>query len=167
MEHTYRGVTVRADFRLTSQNPGEGHSVSGISSKTQRPSPQPPAMRHDYVERRIARELKISQKAATQLFLDLQKFLWMAAQTPEPCIPSPLIDDAWHEFLLCTREYQAFCEEFCGGFVHHEPHTGDTSQPVDPLILHPTVDLMHATFGGKLNTNWDYVPSKEAVPVAA
>ncbi len=31
------------------------------------------------------------------------------------------IDLMWHIFLLYTREYQDFCNEYFGEFIHHQP----------------------------------------------
>jgi hypothetical protein len=36
-------------------------------------------------------------------------------------MPSQIADDLWHEFILYTREYQAFCRKAFGGFLHHTP----------------------------------------------
>jgi hypothetical protein len=36
-------------------------------------------------------------------------------------VPSQEVDDVWHAFLLFTREYEAFCREAIGFFVHHSP----------------------------------------------
>jgi hypothetical protein len=36
-------------------------------------------------------------------------------------MPSQAADDAWHEFILFTRNYQAFCHQALGRFLHHIP----------------------------------------------
>jgi hypothetical protein len=36
-------------------------------------------------------------------------------------MPSQVVDDLWHEFILYTREYQAFCAKAFGRFLHHTP----------------------------------------------
>ena len=36
-------------------------------------------------------------------------------------MPSQVADDLWHEFILYTRHYQAFCTRAFGGFLHHTP----------------------------------------------
>lgn len=36
-------------------------------------------------------------------------------------MPSKAVDDAWHEFILMTREYAGFCTRAFGGFLHHAP----------------------------------------------
>ena len=35
------------------------------------------------------------------------------------------IDDMWHTFLLFTKDYAAFCNEYFGHFIHHNPNTDD------------------------------------------
>lgn len=36
-------------------------------------------------------------------------------------MPSQVTDDLWHEFILYTRHYDAFCRRAFGGFLHHTP----------------------------------------------
>ncbi len=36
-------------------------------------------------------------------------------------MPSQVVDDAWHEFILFTRAYQAYCKQALGRFLHHVP----------------------------------------------
>lgn len=36
-------------------------------------------------------------------------------------MPSQAVDVAWHEFILFTRAYQAFCDRALGRFLHHTP----------------------------------------------
>lgn len=36
-------------------------------------------------------------------------------------MPSKVVDDLWHEFILYTREYHAFCKAAFGGYMHHVP----------------------------------------------
>ncbi len=36
-------------------------------------------------------------------------------------MPSQVADDLWHEFILYTRHYDAFCKQAFGGFLHHTP----------------------------------------------
>jgi hypothetical protein len=36
-------------------------------------------------------------------------------------MPSQVADDLWHEFILFTRNYDAFCKGAFGGFLHHTP----------------------------------------------
>ncbi len=36
-------------------------------------------------------------------------------------MPSQVVDTAWHEFILFTRAYQAFCKRAFGRYLHHTP----------------------------------------------
>ena len=36
-------------------------------------------------------------------------------------MPSQVADDLWHEFILYTKNYDAFCRKAFGGFLHHTP----------------------------------------------
>lgn len=36
-------------------------------------------------------------------------------------MPSRAVDEAWHEFILFTREYAAFCRGAFGRYLHHTP----------------------------------------------
>jgi len=36
-------------------------------------------------------------------------------------MPSQVVDELWHEFILHTRNYDAFCRRAFGGFLHHTP----------------------------------------------
>ena len=38
-------------------------------------------------------------------------------------MPSKLVDDMWHEMVLHTRDYAAFCDSAFGRFLHHEPES--------------------------------------------
>jgi hypothetical protein len=43
-------------------------------------------------------------------------------------MPSQVADDLWHEFILHTRAYEAFCRQAFGGFLHHTPAVALGSQ---------------------------------------
>ncbi len=36
-------------------------------------------------------------------------------------MPCQVVDDLWHEFILYTRHYEAFCKQAFGRFLHHTP----------------------------------------------
>lgn len=36
-------------------------------------------------------------------------------------MPSKIVDDAWHEFILMSREYSRFCTDAFGTYLHHTP----------------------------------------------
>jgi hypothetical protein len=36
-------------------------------------------------------------------------------------MPSQVVDDLWHEFILYTKNYETFCSKAFGEFMHHTP----------------------------------------------
>ena len=36
-------------------------------------------------------------------------------------MPSQVVDELWHEFILFTRHYQRFCKSAFGRYLHHTP----------------------------------------------
>jgi hypothetical protein len=54
-----------------------------------------------------------------------QQWFRLAARSPRVklSMPSVIVDDMWHEFVLHTREYAEFCEAAFGRFLHHEPES--------------------------------------------
>ncbi len=41
-------------------------------------------------------------------------------QPKRVAMPSRLVDVCWHSFICDTRQYQRFCDDAFGGFLHHE-----------------------------------------------
>lgn len=97
-------------------------------------------------------KLGLSRSEAETLFLDTKRFLYLCATAAVGYVPPPKVDAGWHEFILFTADYEAFCFDFFGHFVHHEPRRlGDTS--TDGPTLHDTVAAAEALFGS-LSPNW-------------
>ena len=53
----------------------------------------------------------------------LREFFLVRARTGNRLIgmPSKVVDDLWHEFILHTQEYDRFCQGAFGHFFHHVP----------------------------------------------
>ncbi len=45
-------------------------------------------------------------------------------------MPSQVVDVAWHEFILFTKQYDLFCKKALGRFLHHTPAEAMTSTTV-------------------------------------
>lgn len=43
-------------------------------------------------------------------------------------MPSQVVDEAWHNFILFTKEYKKFCNGTFGRFLHHIPAEAMTSR---------------------------------------
>ncbi|MEM9454254.1 MAG: hypothetical protein AAGF11_08755 [Myxococcota bacterium] len=62
---------------------------------------------------------------APRAVLEVLRFLSLVAEADQSLTPSPRVDDAWHEMILCTREYADLCAQYFGRFMHHDPGGGD------------------------------------------
>lgn len=56
---------------------------------------------------------------------EVLRFLALTGHANAGLTPSPRVDDAWHEMILCTREYADLCQRYFGRFVHHDPGGSD------------------------------------------
>src|SRR4029079_4720599 len=108
------------------------------------------------VVERIAYDLKFSVEKAQELFEDLKKFLCVAAVSNENTVPPPFIDEAWHSFILFTKDYQLFCEKYFNNFLHHLPHRPE-DEPVGAEEVKPTINQVIKMFGSKPSDHWDYI----------
>jgi hypothetical protein len=95
--------------------------------------------RHPGVVRRLRHELGYGGREGLAIFLDLLRFLWLSVQhhrlreAESPAVAElpelkmaacwqPL-DDAWHVFLLYSRDYERFCRFHFGVLIAHVPET--------------------------------------------
>jgi len=64
----------------------------------------------------------MSEDEAKDLFTETRKFLFIC-QLKDVFIPDDLliIDEMWHNFVLFTKDYQAFCDTHFGKYFHHLP----------------------------------------------
>lgn len=58
-----------------------------------------------------------------QVVFGLRKYFHLILLSKRKMIamPSQVVDIAWHEFILFTREYNQFCSKALGRFLHHTP----------------------------------------------
>ncbi len=72
---------------------------------------------------RIAEKLSCDEAKAQAVFGQMKQYLVAAALAPAGTskAPSKDVDVAWHEFILFTRDYAAFCRVHFGFFIHHVP----------------------------------------------
>jgi hypothetical protein len=77
--------------------------------------------RYSHVVRRIARDERIRRRTAERRFVEMLKFLDVCAQATATVSPPARVDDAWHCFILFTRDYAGYCQRRFGRFIHHEP----------------------------------------------
>lgn len=65
-------------------------------------------------------------------FAEFKRYAALATTADGPLpMTSAVVDAVWHQFILFTREYEAFCRTQLGRFLHHRPHTSLTPPTAD------------------------------------
>lgn len=71
---------------------------------------------------RYSKDYSVSAEVAKIHEVELKRFLILAADDDESLdMMSIEVDNLWHTFLLFTKEYQQFCNDMFGKFIHHNP----------------------------------------------
>lgn len=83
-----------------------------------------------FVVERLVDNDGYTREKAMKLVEELKKFLFICiVENDKPiAMLSSEVDDAWHNFILFTKEYQNFCFEIAGRFLHHSPFSKDTDK---------------------------------------
>jgi hypothetical protein len=65
------------------------------------------------------------------------------------------IDAIWHQFILFTRAYTEFCQDYLGKFIHHLPNTSFT-----PTTKYAALNFVsnYQNFFGEIPESWN-IPS--------
>lgn len=73
--------------------------------------------------RLAARRPELSEAQRREVFAGLRDYFLCCLQARRRMVamPSQAVDDAWHEFILFTRQYDTFCGHAFGRFLHHTP----------------------------------------------
>jgi hypothetical protein len=110
------------------------------------------------IEKLVDKGVVRSEAEGKALFDELKKYLLLSQHLGQPLpMTSALVDAAWHQFALFTRQYERFCQSSLGEFCHHVPtpigvaaDAGERAAPGgDPLPLTDDQfrELYEASFG--------------------
>jgi hypothetical protein len=74
-------------------------------------------------KRLAARHPELSEAQRQEVFVGLNDYFQLCRTAGKRMVamPSQAVDDAWHEFILFTRQYNQFCQSAFGRFLHHTP----------------------------------------------
>lgn len=110
---------------------------------------------------------------AEDLFTDMLRYLWLCEKHAEDCRNNPenpdfqfipvmheemrTIDHMWHEFILMTKDYHAFCDHYFGHYIHHQPNMRESlafseSEYIESLNLF--LNYVYETLGEEVLTSW-------------
>jgi hypothetical protein len=160
MISNYRQIRIDTHARLTSatgDNPctsvSSPDSHEGVSEKA-------PDFFDADIAKKISAMVNCTYEQGVDLLRDASNFLWLASHSENVSVPSPIVDEAWHVFVLFTKEYIQFCNTYCGGYVHHAPHVGPEIRMTEEYVK-PTIDLMYELFEDVPSKNWEYISVKD------
>lgn len=75
--------------------------------------------------KRYQKDYGVSEETAKLHERELKRYLILCVENLPIAVPmfSPEVDDLWHTFLLFTKDYEKYCKEILGEFIHHVPKT--------------------------------------------
>lgn len=110
------------------------------------------------------------------LFNDLKRFLWLYAIQEQKKIENPeeeiadvgfsqsmlIIDEIWHSFILYTKFYEEFCNEYFGGFLHHPTPAPKYVKNIEKIgqtkaaeiLVKEMLELVYDKFGEGVTVRW-------------
>lgn len=83
------------------------------------------AYQNPRVVERYVEEYGGTREEAQRCFDTLKQFLAACALGGGDRVISKPVDNMWHAFILFTKDYHSFCDEYLGCFVHHTPTKND------------------------------------------
>lgn len=94
---------------------------------------------HRYME-----ENNLNLKTAKIHWIETLKFLDLCSDSNFGCVPSKVVDEVWHTFILHTKAYRDFCNEYLGKFIDHNP---TSTKEVSFEKYKNTIELLNDRFG--------------------
>lgn len=79
---------------------------------------------HPAIRKKVAaKHPLLNDKQLDLVFDGLRDYFYICNQASNKMVsmPSKVVDDAWHEFILFTRAYQQYCNKALGRYLHHTP----------------------------------------------
>jgi len=109
----------------------------------------------------------ISLEEAEKIFVEVLKWLWLCAKAKHERnenkngVPPVLnvqagmmiLDEIWHIFLLHTSDYEEFCLQYLGTFIHHSP-AGLKQFPPSKIETEEQLSYIYESLGEETLTKW-------------
>jgi len=72
---------------------------------------------------RYKKDYNVSDELALIHEKELKRYFILCGTYPNESLDmfSPEVDNLWHTFILYTKDYEKFCHEIFGYFLHHCP----------------------------------------------
>ncbi len=99
---------------------------------------------NDVLYKKITENCRLPISAVPSAMAEVVRYLNLIAYSNETLTPSKLVDDVWHEFILCTKAYYDFCDRHFERMIHHFP---GGSEEKNHRQFHRTLELYRQYFG--------------------
>lgn len=73
------------------------------------------------IQRVLKKHPEWTEEYVRTLISQYKRFLHLAANSEEECVPTKDVDEVWHEHILFTKDYFERWSSFLGKVVHHNP----------------------------------------------
>lgn len=99
-----------------------------------------------FVRENVSSGNSLNDEDLNKIELEFRRFLKLVLSEQGPlAVIDHRVDKLWHSFILFTPQYQRFCEDVMGFFVHHQPRTSKT--PVSDEAIQNFVDAYRRRYG--------------------
>ncbi len=77
------------------------------------------------IDKLVQEHIVASRRQGEELVTELLRYLVLGQMYPDKYwyMVSRLVDEAWHQFVLFTKQYVTFCQQYFGHYLHHAPGT--------------------------------------------
>ncbi|MBH5320128.1 hypothetical protein I6N90_20190 [Paenibacillus sp. GSMTC-2017] len=89
-----------------------------------------------HVRQKLILKYNYNEQKYNWMLLELKRFFLLSTIMKDVPMYSQDVDTIWHEMILHTREYEKFCSNFCGHFIHHQPNLATDQTRVETAIEH-------------------------------
>ncbi|NRD80060.1 hypothetical protein HPT25_22235 [Bacillus sp. BRMEA1] len=96
------------------------------------------------VKKRVMEKCSWSEAEFAVYLYGVKQFFLLNAVLKSVPMYSKEVDEIWHEMLMFTREYQAFCQQFIGEMIHHEPNISEITSEVE--VARAEFDWLYSQF---------------------
>jgi hypothetical protein len=110
------------------------------------------------IEKLLKEHICTSADEAAALFTEVKRYLllWHIDPSKSWQMHSLRIDEAWHQLVLFTHEYTAFCVDHFGRYLHHMPSNAPqmAGEPVPEATFAELAARYEEVFGEPLPSIW-------------
>jgi hypothetical protein len=99
---------------------------------------------------RLAEEQGWEPDFTVRVIEEYRKFVFLMMAADHMCVPSKIVDEAWHLHLLYTRSYwEELCTKTLGRIIHHGPGKGGKKEDAKYADFYSQTLNTYAEFFGE------------------